>query len=69
MEKRNLRVLKWLGPTPAVGVCSLCGRQFTVPIAALKRMTEAQANLRAQFAEHKCREEGTIKSSSERERE
>jgi hypothetical protein len=51
---RNLRVTKWLGPVPAVGACSQCGREFKVPMTLLKRTTEAQESLRKQFAEHRC---------------
>ncbi len=39
---------------PAIGVCSLCGRQFTVPVTALKRVAEAQQSLSSQFTEHDC---------------
>jgi len=51
---RILRVTKWLGPVPAVAVCSQCGREFKVPLTLLKRTSEAQESLRKQFAEHKC---------------
>lgn len=51
---RNLRVTKWLGPVPAVAVCSDCGREFKVPLALLKQTSAAQESLRKQFAEHKC---------------
>jgi hypothetical protein len=54
MAKRNLRVAKWLGTVPAVGVCTHCNREFKVPITALKRVGEAQESLRKQFTEHKC---------------
>jgi hypothetical protein len=54
MPKRNLRVLKWIGMVPAIGVCSLCGHQFTVPVTALKRVADAQHSLNSQFAEHDC---------------
>jgi len=54
MPKRNLRVLKWLGAVPALAVCTMCNREFTVSLPALKRVTEAQESLRLQFAEHKC---------------
>lgn len=59
MAKRNLRVLKWIGMVPAVGVCSLCERQFTVPVTALKRVTDAQQSLSSQFAEHDCGQDAT----------
>jgi hypothetical protein len=54
MPKRNLRVTKWIGPVPAVGVCSDCGREFKVPLPLLKRTSDAQESLRKQFAEHLC---------------
>jgi hypothetical protein len=55
---RNLRVTKWLGRVPAVGVCSDCGREFKVPVPLLKRASDAQESLRKQFAEHKCASQG-----------
>jgi hypothetical protein len=57
MPKRNLRVLKWLGTVPAVGVCTLCNREFKVPMDAMKRVADAQESLRLQFAEHQCERE------------
>ena len=35
MEKRRLRVIKWLGTIPAVGTCTSCNREFKVPMTAL----------------------------------
>jgi hypothetical protein len=57
IPKRNLRVTKWLGTIPAVGVCTFCDRLFYVPLTALKRVADAQESLRVQFAEHKCKSE------------
>ena len=57
MPKRNLRVTKWLGTVPAIGVCTFCDRLFYVPLTALKRVADAQESLRVQFAEHKCKSE------------
>ena len=59
---RNLRVTKWLGPVPAVGVCSQCGREFKVPLTSLKRNIDAQESLRKQFAEHRCPGEAEARS-------
>jgi hypothetical protein len=56
MEKRRLRVLKWLGTVPAVGVCTLCNREFTVPVTAIKRVADAQESLKLQFDQHQCKE-------------
>jgi hypothetical protein len=60
---RNLRVTKWLGPVPAVAVCSHCAREFKVPLALLKLTAGAQESLRKQFAEHLCPGEAEAKSS------
>ena len=54
MEKRTIRVVKWLGATPAVAVCTGCDRTFKVPLDSLKRTADAQESLRKQFAVHKC---------------
>jgi hypothetical protein len=56
MEKKRLRVLKWLGTVPAVGVCTLCNREFTVPVTAIKRVADAQESLKLQFDQHQCKE-------------
>jgi hypothetical protein len=58
MTKRNLRVVKWLGQVPAIGACTVCDRQFKVPMTSLKSLVDAQDSLRVQFAEHKCQEIG-----------
>jgi hypothetical protein len=56
MEKRRLRVLKWLGTVPAVAVCTLCNREFKVPVAALK-VADAQESLKFQVDQHPCQPE------------
>jgi hypothetical protein len=57
MIPRRLRVDKWLGTTPAVGVCTLCSQEFKVPMSALTRIADAQASLQEQFDKHKCEPE------------
>ncbi len=57
MIQRRLRVVKWLSTTPAVGVCTLCSREFKVPMSALRRTADAQASLQEQFDRHKCEPE------------
>jgi hypothetical protein len=57
MPKRNLRVLKWIGATPAVAACSSCNREFKVPLESLRRVADAQENLRLQFAQHRCKQD------------
>jgi hypothetical protein len=54
MPKPHLRVLKWIGTVPAIGVCSACGREFTVPLTAIKRVADAQQNLTLQYVGHDC---------------
>jgi hypothetical protein len=55
MSQRSLRVTKWLGTVPAVGICTQCERNFKVPLDSLKRTSDAQESLRKQFVEHKCK--------------
>jgi hypothetical protein len=63
MPKRNLRVLKWLGTTPAIAVCTVCGREFRVPLEVLKRVGGSAENLKLQFAQHQCRPDETAAGS------
>ena len=56
-KKRNLRVVKWLSSTPVVAVCTFCSREFKVPMSALSRTVDAQANLQQQFDRHTCQPE------------
>ena len=54
MAKRSLRVVKNLGRTPVVAVCTVCGKIFEVPLGALGSIKDAEASLNQQFYEHKC---------------
>ena len=54
MPKRNLRVLKWLGTTPAIAACTACNQEFKVPLELLKRVAGSQEYLKQQFARHQC---------------
>jgi hypothetical protein len=54
MPKRAVRIVKMLGSVPCVAACTACGQQFTAPLSALKRLTDAQANLQQQFDRHQC---------------
>ena len=64
MIQRRLRVAKWLSTTPAVGVCTICSREFKVPMIALKRTADAQSSLQEQFDRHKCGAEGSSEASA-----
>jgi len=63
MAKPNLRVTKWLGTVPAIGICTNCERTFKVPMESLKRTSEAQESLRKQFAEHRCKRVQRVQAS------
>lgn len=65
MLKGNLRVIKWLGTVLAIGVCTLCNRQFTVPMTAITRVADAEEALRLQFAGHKCEREDTSQAAAQ----
>jgi len=67
LVKRNLRVTKWLGAVPAVGTCTLCNREFNVPLTAMKRVAEAQESLSLQFTRHKCEVEPASGAESDKE--
>jgi hypothetical protein len=64
MPKRILRVVKWIGATPAVGMCAACQRQFTLPVAALKNVVEARAKMQALFDEHACEPEEGLRPAT-----
>lgn len=57
MPKRNLRVVKWLSSTPAIGECTCCSKEFKVPMTSLGKTIDAQTNLQEQFDRHKCPED------------
>ena len=69
MSKRNLRVVKWVGTAPAVGVCTFCDRHFKVSMESLKRVADAQGSLSLQFKEHKCIREDAGQAAPDRGRD
>jgi hypothetical protein len=62
MTKRAVRIIKHLGSVPCVAACTACGREFKVPLRALARVKDAQANLQEQFDRHKCQREEPAQS-------
>jgi hypothetical protein len=64
MHKRNLRVVKWIGTVPAIGICTYCATNFNVPVEKLKRTSDAQESLRKQFEEHKCSHKDASQAAS-----
>jgi hypothetical protein len=63
MPKRNLRVVKWVGTVPAIGVCTFCNRTFKVPLGS-NRVADVQESLRVQFTEHKCKREDASQAAA-----
>ena len=64
MVQSRLRVVKWLSTTPVVAVCTLCSREFKVPMSALRRTADAQASLQEQFDRHKCEPEDSSEATA-----
>ena len=63
-QKRNLRVLQWLGTIPAIAACTSCKREFKVSLIDVKGVADAQESLRVQFAEHNCKGEEPVQPLS-----
>ena len=40
--------------TPAVAVCTTCGKEFKVSLNELRQVSAAQQSLQTQFSEHEC---------------
>ena len=53
MPKRTLIVTTWLSDIPRVAECSVCGREFEVPIHL--QMKAAEEYLQDQFDHHICK--------------
>jgi hypothetical protein len=52
MQKRAIRILKHIGATPCVAICTLCSEQFKA--SDIRSLKEATASLQSQFDAHKC---------------
>jgi hypothetical protein len=60
MPKRAIRVIKHIGMVPCVAECTVCNKQFVVPLTALKSVKGATAKLQRQFYQHECaKQEGS----------
>jgi hypothetical protein len=55
MAKREMQVVKYIGPAPYLAVCTRCSQQFKVPPDVTLTAKEAEDKLNAEFAQHKCR--------------
>ena len=49
----NLRIVKWDGTVPALGECTFCSRQFSVPVVP-KKIEDAIESITKQFVDHDC---------------
>jgi len=49
----NLKIGKWVGTAPALGECTLCGSQFSVPVES-KQIEDTLESITKQFVEHDC---------------
>lgn len=54
VDKPKLQIVRYAGASPAVAVCSGCGRQFKTPLTRLQKASDAAASLREQFERHSC---------------
>jgi len=55
VPKRAIRIVKHIGATPFVAVCTYCSQQFKVSPSETRTTKDATANLQAQFDAHKCK--------------
>jgi hypothetical protein len=46
-----------LGTIPVAAVCTVCNREFKVPVSSMKRVSDAQQLLKNEFAKHECKSE------------
>jgi hypothetical protein len=53
MPKRAIRIVKHIGATPCIAVCTHCSQQFKA--SDIRSLKEATASLQSQFDAHKCK--------------
>jgi hypothetical protein len=54
MPKRELRIVKRIGPAPYLGVCVRCNQQFRVTYGKEFTVEDATRVVQEQFDAHKC---------------
>ena len=54
MLKREMCIVKYIGPAPYVAVCRQCGQKFEVSPDITLTAVEAEAKLQAEFSRHDC---------------
>jgi len=55
MPKRAVRIVKHIGATPCIAVCTFCSQQFKASTSDLRSVADATASLQSQFDAHKCK--------------
>ena len=64
LSKRELRIVKRIGPAPCIAVCTSCNRQFTVMDTVVRTVEGAEASLQEQFDGHKCKPEDASQAAA-----
>ena len=54
MAKREMRVVKYIGPAPFLAISTYCRHQFKVPPDVTITAADAAVILQAEFDKHKC---------------
>jgi hypothetical protein len=54
MEKREMRIVKFIGPTPFLAVCTQCNQQFRIAGTGVHTVESTTNILKSQFDAHKC---------------
>jgi hypothetical protein len=55
MPKRELKIVKRIGPAPYIGVCVNCNQQFKVTSGREFTVEDATETIYAQFNAHVCK--------------
>ena len=56
MPKREMRILKYIGPAPSLAVCTSCSQQFKMAPDGTLTGDEAIARLQIEFEQHECKQ-------------
>jgi hypothetical protein len=59
MTKREMRVVKSIGPAPYMAICTNCGHQFKVTSGKTFTVEDATETLQKQFEAHNCSEDAS----------
>lgn len=59
MPKREMKIVKKIGPAPYMAVCTNCGHQFRVTSGETFTAEDATATLQKQFDAHDCKEDAS----------